>query len=197
MILCWDKEWTLWKQMYSFLIILRDTTQKQPSLKECVIIVWGSLTPSLSTCLWACCWQNDWEKKWVDLSRQICQSYSQPQPSQCVSHHITPTYPHRFGGNKRGASHQEQWSSCSSASIGSGWPVALCVCAPFFSFLSYEWDSSHGFMINLRSLDHHGIKNQTTQPSSSRANLLKSLCQWQNSSSVTKHVFFVHRVNES
>lgn len=43
----------------------------------------------------------------------------------------------------------------------------------FFSFLSYEWDSSHGFMINLRSSDHHGIKNQTTQPSSSRANLLE------------------------
>lgn len=60
------------------------------------------------------------------------------RPSQCVSRHTSsPTSSHRFGGNSRGASHQEQWSSCSSASMSSGWPVALCVCAPFL-FLSYE-----------------------------------------------------------
>lgn len=62
-------------------------------------------------------------------------------PSHCVSRHTSNlTSSHRFGGNSRGASHQGQWSSCSSVSMGSGWPCGfMCLRAFFIPFIWFEW----------------------------------------------------------
>lgn len=168
----------------------------------------GSLSTSSPTQV--CHWQNDWETFICVFLCCVCNVslyFTAAVTSECFpSHNQSTTSSHHFGGNWRGASHQQQWSSCSSASLGSGWPLALCVCAPFFFFFFYSFHvteiplrKTSGFNRRLETtIKKKKIKDQTTQSYSLRV-FIEKLSSMTNIWNVTKRVvlfFFVHNVNE-
>lgn len=155
----------------------------------------GSLSTSSPTQV--CHWQNDWETFICVFLCCVCNVslyFTAAVTSECFpSHNQSTTSSHHFGGNWRGASHQQQWSSCSSASLGSGWPLALCVCAPFFffiPFMSLRFLSGRrlGLIADLRPpLKKKKIKDQTTQSYSLRV-FIEKLSSMTNIWNVTKRV---------